>query len=239
MRGNAVFSFGRTMHTTLQKVFELANEKKGMGQGDLFKERKKALLASSGQAKKVNISLDEILKLYEQSWVDDWYPSKNDKEKFRKNGKDILKDFYEKHKDNWPDTIMTEKGFNMKVEADGQSYTVRGVIDRVDSMGEKIRIVDYKTGKPKEKLSFEEKEQLLIYQLAVEDLFRQEAGSLVFYYLNNNSEMEFLGTKEELGKVKEKIASTIREIKKGKFPPRPSELCKFCDFRSICEFRRT
>lgn len=239
MRGNAVFSFGRTMHTTLQKVFELANEKKGMGQEDLFKEIKKAPAASSGQAKKVNISLDEILKLYEQSWVDDWYPSKDDKEKFRKKGKDILKDFYEKYKDNWPDTIMTEKGFNMKVEADGQSYTVRGVIDRVDSIGEKIRIVDYKTGKPKEKLSFKEKEQLLIYQLVVEDLFRQEAGSLVFYYLNNNSEMEFLGTKEELGKVKEKIASTIREIKKGEFPPRPSELCKFCDFRSICEFRRT
>ena len=135
--------------------------------------------------------------------------------------------------------MMTEKGFNIKIAAAGELYTVRGVIDRIDDIGGKIKIVDYKTGQPKEKLSFEEKEQLLIYQIAAGDLFRQKVDSLVFYYLNNNSEAEFLGTEEELVKVKEKIIGTIREIKKGEFPPRPSQLCKWCNFFGICEFRQS
>ena len=29
------------------------------------------------------------------------------------------------------------------------------------------------------------------------------------------------------------------EINKGEFPPRPSLLCKYCDFKSICEFRKS
>ncbi|MBU4125290.1 ATP-dependent helicase, partial [Patescibacteria group bacterium] len=36
MTGKPVFSFGKTMHSVLQKTFELVNEKKGLGQGDLF-----------------------------------------------------------------------------------------------------------------------------------------------------------------------------------------------------------
>ncbi|MCX6796044.1 MAG: PD-(D/E)XK nuclease family protein, partial [Candidatus Falkowbacteria bacterium] len=95
----------------------------------------------------------------------------------------------------------------------------------------------YKTGAPKEKLTFEEKEQLLIYQLAVSELFSQEIKSLTFYYLGNNTEEEFLGTAEEIAKIKEKIITTIAEINKSEFPPRPSMLCKYCDFFAICEFR--
>jgi CRISPR/Cas system-associated exonuclease Cas4 (RecB family) len=50
--------------------------------------------------------------------------------------------------------------------------------------------------------------------------------------------MEFLGTDEELIKIKEKIVTTISEIKKGEFPPKPSPLCRYCDFFDICEFRK-
>ena len=255
MRGKAIFSFGKTMHSTLQKLFELINEKKNLKQGDLFGEtaptpspsptpssRERGAKTKTGQ---VNISLDEILEIYEQSWIDDWYESKKQKEEYKKNGKEILKGFYEKYKDNWPKVVMTEKGFNIKLPSNGDVYTVRGFIDRIDMVdghrpggARKLKIVDYKTGKPKEKLSFDEKEQLLIYQMAVKDLFKEDVGSVAFYYLNNNTEVEFLGTDEELEKVREKIINNIEEIKKGEFPPKPSQLCKFCDFFDICEFRK-
>ena len=248
MRGKAIFSFGKTMHSTLQKLFELINEKKNLKQGDLFGEtaptpspsptpssRERGAKTKTGQ---VNISLDEILEIYEQSWIDDWYESKKQKEEYKKNGKEILKGFYEKYKDNWPKVVMTEKGFNIKLPSNGDVYTVRGFIDRIDMVdghrpggARKLKIVDYKTGKPKEKLSFDEKEQLLIYQMAVKDLFKEDVGSVAFYYLNNNTEVEFLGTDEELEKVREKIINNIEEIKKGEFPPKPSQLCKFCEDR--------
>jgi RecB family exonuclease len=114
------------------------------------------------------------------------------------------------------------------------------MIDRIDLVADnKIKIIDYKTGNPKEKLTFEEKEQLLIYQLAAEEVFKEQVGSLAFYYLENNQEIEFLGTPDELDKVRGKIVETIEEIKKGDFTATPSPLCKYCDFFDICEFRKS
>ena len=103
-----------------------------------------------------------------------------------------------------------EKGFNIKLRDNGEIYTIRGVIDRIDEEGGKLKIIDYKTGSPKDKLSFKEKEQLLIYQMAVREIFRQDISSLAFYYLNNNSEVEFLGTDEDLDKTKDKILNIIK-----------------------------
>jgi len=228
-QGKGVFSFGRTMHSTLQKLFELVAEKRGLGQQDLFAKPK------TGQE---NISWDEVVKIYEESWLDDWYEDAAQKEKYFTKGKEILKTFYAKHKDNWPQIKHLEKGFNIKLKDEQNVYTVRGVVDRVDAVDGKVRIVDYKTGTPKEKLTFEDKAQLFIYQIAAEEIFGYQVASLEFYYLDNNSEMEFLGTDKEIEKLKVKIVENIKEINKGKFPPKPSILCKYCDFNDICEFRK-
>jgi RecB family exonuclease len=127
----------------------------------------------------------------------------------------------------------------LKISSAGAYYTVQGRIDRIDEADGKLKLVDYKTGAPKDKLTFEEKEQLFIYQLAAPSLYHEEVGSLVFYYLDDNTEVEFLGTMEELSKMKEKIVTTIEDIKRGEFPPKPSMLCKWCDFFDICEFRQS
>jgi len=233
MRGKGVFSFGKTLHSTLQKLIELINEKRGFGQADLFG-------ASKGSGNdNPKIEFEEILNFYKESWVDDWYSSKKQKGEYYKKGEEILKEFYKLHKDNWPKNYFTEKGFNLKINSDDEFYTVRGVMDRIDLVDGKLKIIDYKTGNPKDKLTFEEKEQLLIYQLAAKDFFKEPVGSVAFYYLDNNTEVEFLGTEDELDKIKLKIVETIKGIKQGKFPAKPSPLCKYCDFFDICEFRKS
>jgi len=228
--GKEQFSFGKTLHATLQKLFILLDEKKGLGQTDLFNSK-----ASS--AKAGNITFAEILKLYEESWVDDWFKDKSSKQKRKKQGQEILRVFYEKYKDNWPSALFLEKGFNYRIADDKDLYVVRGVVDRIDQAGEGLKLVDYKTGKPKDKLTFEEKEQLLIYQLAIRELFKQEVKALAFYYLDNNSEVEFIGSDKDLEKIKAKIISTINQIKQGSFEPKAGKLCAWCDFKEICEFR--
>jgi CRISPR/Cas system-associated exonuclease Cas4 (RecB family) len=61
---------------------------------------------------------------------------------------------------------------------------------------------------------------------------------LSYYYLEANQKMSFLGTEEEVQKIKEKIIETIGEIKKSEFLPKPSLFtCKNCDFKDICEHR--
>ena len=256
VKGKGVFSFGKTMHATLQKLYELLAERRGLGQAplDLYANKggevvnvdknltgRATLFTGAGKEpdKNPTVKLEEVYGLYEQSWQDDWFESKEKKKEYRQKGRDILKVYYEKHKDNWPEVRATEQGFKLKIESAGSYYTVQGRIDRVDTVGGKLRLVDYKTGLPKDKLTFEEKEQLLIYQLAAPDLYREEVGSLVFYYLDNNTEVEFLGTPPELQKMKEQIITAVEKIKKGEFPPKPSMLCKWCDFFDICEYRQS
>jgi len=229
-----VFSFGKSLHNTLQKTFEIINSRRGLNQGDLF---------GSSDVKTVGqelISLEEILKLYKNNWIDDWYENKKQKEENWEKGKKILKDFYKKYKDNWPQAGYLEKNFNFKMPVDGEYCTIRGDMDRVDEENGKIKIVDYKTGQvPKDgKLTFEKKLQLLIYQMAARDLFRAEVETLSFYYLENNEEIEFLGNEKDLEKARTKIVETIQGIKKGEYPPSPGPLCKYCDFNEICQYRK-
>jgi CRISPR/Cas system-associated exonuclease Cas4 (RecB family) len=98
--------------------------------------------------------------------------------------------------------------------------------------------VDYKTGKAKEKLDFKEKEQLLLYQMAAEDSMDRQVSSLSFYYVKENKEFEFLGSEKEIEKAKEKFSERIRAIKERKFSPKPGFLCKYCDYKDICEHRK-
>ncbi len=255
-RGKEVFSFGKTLHSTLQKLFTLLNEKKGLGQTGLFdgvttptpplQGGQKNPPSKGGFPPVPNgtfgrerglITFEEILKLYEESWVDDWFESKDKKIKRKQQGREILKAFYEKYKDNWPTALFLEKGFNYRIVDNKDAYVVRGVVDRIDKSGGGLKLVDYKTGKPKDKLTFEAKEQLLIYQLAIRELFKEDVKTLAFYYLDNNSEVEFIGSDKDLEKIRAKIINTINEIKQGRFGAKPGALCDWCDFKEICEYR--
>jgi DNA helicase-2/ATP-dependent DNA helicase PcrA len=233
-KGKPSFSFGKTMHSTLQKVFNTINKRNSYSQADLFGSGNK----DSRSAEEL-ITMDEILDIYHDSWIDDWYPNKKQKEENREKGKKILKEFYEKHKDNWPTPMFLEKTFNFILEVDGEKHGIRGAMDRVDETEDGcLKIVDYKTGKPKDKHTFEDKQQLFLYQLVAQQLFRKNIHSLAFYYLENNSEYEFVGSDKDLEKTQEKFRDIIREIKKREFPAKPSPLCQYCDFREICEYKK-
>jgi len=235
-RSKYTFSFGQTMHLTMQRLFMLINEKKGLGQGSLFKEA-----GAKDSKEKINISFDEILEIYKESWIDDWYDSPEQKGEYRKKGSESLKNYFELYKKNWPAAISLEQGINLKIGG----YRIFGKIDRIDDLGGgSIQIVDYKTGQPKtqDKISKEDKEQLLIYQLGVKQALDKKISNLQFYYLNNNSEVNFVGSKDDLEEIEEKIIKRIRAIEEAAanndFPAKPGPLCRYCDFFNICEYRK-
>jgi len=226
-RGNFTFSFGQTIHQTLFNFFQQILERQKISQSDLFGEKRESELS---------VSLDELLKFYEKCWIDDWYQSKEHQEKYKEKGREILKNFYQEIKANPPNSRYLELDFNFKLEKD----TIKGKIDRVDLVeNNQIEIIDYKTGRAKgENLSSEDKEQLLIYQLAGQALFREKIKQLTYYYLDENRKVSFLGSEAEIDQLKNKIQRIIGEIKRGEFSPRPSRMCQFCDFKDVCEYRQ-
>ncbi len=234
-KGSASFSFGSTMHNTLQKFYERIQELNGLKQDSLF-----GLPADKFIDSNIKVpSFEELLQIYEEKWISDWYVSKRQREDYHKKGKEILKVFYASEEGNWNVPISLESGFKVKVG----DYTISGRIDRVDKLEDgTLEIVDYKTGKSKEKLVGKEKDQLLIYQIVASTLPEYkhvgETSKLTFYYLNDNIKTSFIGKEKELEKLKGKLAKTIEQIHERKFEATPSKfICGRCDFRDICEFR--
>jgi DNA helicase-2/ATP-dependent DNA helicase PcrA len=226
-QGKPQFSFGRSMHNAMQKLFQLVNKR--------IHEKQPELLPTDT---KTDITLKEVVDIYKKSFIDDWYPTKAIKSKYFDKGQKSITEFYNQHKDNWPEAMYLEYPFNLPVKgADGKHFTIYGVVDRIDKVDGGLRIVDYKTGSPKTKLTFADKEQLLIYQMAIEAILQEPVTEVLFHYFDDNTQISFKGTDKELEKVRDKILNNIEGIKSGDFTPKPGPMCKFCDFNSICDFK--
>jgi len=102
-----------------------------------------------------------------------------------------------------------------------------------------VEIIDYKTGSAKEEknMSLEDKEQLLIYQIAAEEVHGFKPKKLTFYYLDNNKKISFLGDEDDKEKLREKLTAEIEDIKTSDFHATPGWQCEYCNFKDICEFR--
>ena len=246
-----MFSFGKTMHNTLYAFLKLSKEGQTLSQSNLFGfpdelptvEATDKVATKPAKAKtklKTNRSVPsfkDLEQIFEKCWIDEWYESKKQKEDYYKLGKKIIKEFYEDFSKKPPkileinDTPALEMPFNLKVG----EHTLFGVIDRMDEVEGGVLIYDYKTGDSKDKRSPDDKEQLLIYQLAAEEIFEMKPKELVYYYLNDGKRQSFLGSEKEKAQLKEKIIAEIQDIKTSDFAPTPGWQCAFCDFKDICD----
>jgi len=129
-----------------------------------------------------------------------------------------------------------EQGFTLKFG----EVVIKGRIDRIDEVPGGVAIIDYKTGSPKTLKTLEkgDKEQLLLYQIAARDILGYKPSKLVYHYLTDNSEVEFLGSDDDLLILQEDMQNRVRQIKASTFNPTPGFHCQFCDFADICEYRK-
>jgi len=231
-RGKAVFSFGKTMHNTLYEFLKSINEEKKTAQKNLFGEK------VSKKLNKKDEKFDELTKLYEKNWIGEWYESQKQKDEYYKKGKEILKEFYGQFVKNPPkilrvnNSLALEMPFNLKIG----EHTLFGVIDRIDQVLGGVAIIDYKTGQSKDKLDFEAKEQLLIYQIAAQEVLHLKPKQLAYYYLDDGKLASFLGSENDLLQQKTKIIDEIEKIKNSEFEPTPGWQCQYCDFKDICDY---
>jgi RecB family exonuclease len=221
VKGGAALSFGSTIHKTFEKF--LRNLKQGQQSQDLF-----------GQNENFALPAFELLeKYYNESWIGDWYDGKNHMEEYRKLGKGILKIFYEELKKNLPKPKYLETAFRMRLKA---GYFL-GKIDRGDQTSAGLLIIDYKTGAPRG-INKVDRQQLLIYQWAAQEFFKEKVADLQYWFLRDKLTKEsFLGQDKDVSSLKEDITRTIADIieatKQNSFSELDKRISHECGYRIL------
>jgi DNA helicase-2/ATP-dependent DNA helicase PcrA len=111
---------------------------------------------------------------------------------------------------------------------------LKGRIDRIDRIDtERVAVVDYKTGSPRDEDDAKNSLQLGLYAIAAQHLGHTPA-TLEFYNLENNAAVATTRTERQLSDVEEKVVEVAAQIAAGEFAPKPGYQCRSCAYRAVC-----
>jgi putative RecB family exonuclease len=189
-------------------------------------------------------SMDDVILHYSEKWTEQYVPEilivnryMTEKDYFNK-GMNFLIDYYYKHQPFKEKTIATEKKIEIILDETGDKKMV-GFIDRLVHNEEKdeFEIHDYKTANTlPSKEELQNNRQLALYSIAVKEEFGKEKNvKLIWHYLAHNENICIIKTNEDLENLKAEVIALINEIENTKqFPPNPSRLCDWCEYKNIC-----
>ena len=130
------------------------------------------------------------------------------------------------------DVLYQEKTFELPLEHD---VIVTGRMDQVNRIaGDKVEIIDYKTGKPKDEKAAAKDLQLGVYALAAREVLDLDPVRLVFYNLMTNEAVASTRDAKALKETKDKIAEVADQIRAREFSAKPGYGCGFCDYKPLC-----
>ena len=130
------------------------------------------------------------------------------------------------------DVIATEQRFSFKLGA----REIVGRIDRIDRVKDgdgAVRVIDYKTGTPKDRKFAEESLQLSIYAMAMAQM-NLTPKELVLVNVQDSSQASTFRTAKQLNDAQQEIQEAAEGIAHGQFEPTPGQHCRWCDFRRLC-----
>jgi DNA helicase-2/ATP-dependent DNA helicase PcrA len=131
-------------------------------------------------------------------------------------------------------TLYEEKVFRWNITDGDFEFRVTGIIDRVHRQGEKLKIVDYKSGSVDDAHAF----QLALYRMALENAMNERGILTSIFSLSSGKEAEYTFSDKQLEKVREEIIDCARRISRGDFPPcdntQSSTECRKCEFSGFC-----
>jgi putative RecB family exonuclease len=189
-------------------------------------------------------SLRQVLDRYRSDWQLRWHDEieivrkENDAEHYLRIGVRCLENYYRSH---YPfddgETVAIEAAVRLQLDDDGR-YKMRGIIDRlVRRAPGQYEIHDYKTGAwlpPQKQLDSDR--QLATYQIGIEQSYPDaESVELVWHYLAHDRTLRSSRSPEQLAGLRGETMELIDRIEAAtEFPPVPGNLCRWCEYRSLC-----
>lgn len=194
-------SYGTAMHAAMEQAQKLSNQR--------------------------GFDLKTVIKEFERSLKNEQLAN-NEYGKFRKKGQEVLTKLFKDYKYVLPVSSLAEQDIT-DVKLD--QAIIRGKLDRLDNLGPKIRIIDYKTGGPlsnihtKDKTKAEKawraKIQLTFYAILLRNSSRFNniskkpvEGQMVYLEAENKTELElsYQPTEEDIQELQKLIEAIYNKI---------------------------
>ena len=143
-------------------------------------------------------------------------------------GKNIINEFYDQNLNTKFDVYDKEHAFSFIIG----NYKMIGFIDRIDVIGDRVNIIDYKTGKWEvSQKGISENLQLGIYALAASIAMPEKEVYAELHYLRSGKRKGHLFSKEDLENVKIRLLSLIKQIVNDTSFAATSNVraCSYCD----------
>lgn len=228
-------SFGQSVHNAYQNILNLHLLRGQSQQASLFGDEQSAVGQSFAPGT-LRVTLDEALSIFEEAWIDEWYENRARHDEYREKGRVAVRNFWKAFSESLPEIHGVELPFTLVLGL----HSLKGKIDRVDRLPDgTYAVFDYKTGQSKDELDAEAKEQLHLYQIALEEK-GLKVSRLAYIYVLDWVITDVDVLKEEKREAfLQKMTERMEAIAVSDFRPTPEPFtCRFCDFRNICEFKK-
>ena len=175
-------------------------------------------------------SLDYLLSLYQQAWV---LPNEGQR-RYYERSLEILKGYYARNIEFWEPPLWVEYVFRVPIGA----HVLTGIFDRVDRLGDgNCEVIDYKAQKavPTQE-DVDADLQLTLYALA----FQKITGVIPYlsvYHLRENRKLVTTRSEQALRHAEVQVLEMAGRISEGRFQPRESEGCQWCDYKEYCPLK--
>lgn len=177
---------------------------------------------------------DELVGFLYDTWDTTGFAdvTRDEQKRWYAHGQDVLRRYHRRVTGRYSLPVATEAWFELPFP----DAVVVGSIDRVDQDPDgHLRIVDYKTNKRvKDRSDVATSLQLAIYALACEHLYGELPASVSLDFVVAGREVAVDIDEIDLDAARAAVADTARAVREGLFPPEPSRLCDWCDFKPVC-----
>lgn len=189
---------------------------------------------------KGEIKAEHLDKILREKLLEEIELFKNNIDEYYAKGKEIFEQFVRKNTEMFRDydTIEVERKISLALN----DKVLVGYIDRVVRNKEGfVELIDYKTTPiiKNQKTTIENAlKQLSLYAYLYETETGERVNKVHIWLLSHNKILSFSPNKSFISGFLKHVENVIEKTKRGEFPPKPSSLCRYCDYKLVCKYWR-
>lgn len=182
--------------------------------------------------KNKGFTLDELLEVYDQMWVNAGFQNPQQTMLFYDKGRQMLERYFEFSQNRKSEIIAVEKEFKFPVG----KRILRGIIDRIDRLPDgTYEVIDYKThAEMWDQSRIDSDLQLTLYSLGCKNALNIQPSQFSYFFLAHNKVVSTQRTEVQEKQALADFDEIAEKIEKKNFTPNTAN-CVRCDFRNSCK----